>query len=340
MKTAVTKSFGTRGKENALRINRGSAVAYEWEPMHRVDIGSIAVGEYSQTALVDEVLHHALSGDTTRQIVTANAQFYVLAQKSRRFRECLRGADYICADGMPIVWACNSLFGGRVRRIAGVSLIERLCQRGAAHQLCVFLLGGRPGAASATAETLRRRHPGLRIAGVSCPPFGFERRDTTLQQVLDHIAAAEPHVLFVGLGAPKQEFFIDQHIRSLRVPLAIGIGGSFEILSGRLKRAPLWMQSSGLEWAYRFSQEPGRLWQRYLIGNSEFLWNIAKAKLTSSSRREDDYIFGQPKAPSLDGNHCRVRQSTEEVDPGTQGSGPRATLFKELIEQQGPREIN
>jgi len=308
VETVVTKPFIYRGKENAIRIIGGSAAADEWVPMQRVDIGSIAVGEYSQTALVDEVLHHALSGDTTRQVVTANAQFYVLAQKSRRFRECLRGADYICADGMPIVWACNSLFGGRVRRIAGVSLIERLCQRGAAHRLSVFLLGGRPGAATATAETLKRRHPGLRIAGVNCPPLGFERRDSSLQQVLDHIAATNPHVLFVGLGAPKQEFLIDHHIRSLRVPLAIGIGGSFEILSGKLKRAPLWMQSSGLEWAYRLSQEPGRLWQRYLIGNSEFVWSIAKAKLTSSSGMEDDDMFGQPKALSIYGDHRRVQQ--------------------------------
>lgn len=263
----------------------------EWDALERLNIGSIDIDQYSQTALIDEVLHHALNGDTTRQVVTANAQFYVLAQKSRRFRRCLSRAEYICADGMPIVWACNSLYGGRVPRIAGVNLIEKLCQYGSAQNLRVFLLGGRQGAGDMTADVLKRRYPGIQIAGVSCPPYGFERRDDSLRAVLDEITAARAHILFVGLGAPKQEFFIDNYVRSTRVPLAIGIGGSFELLSGKLQRAPQWMQSSGLEWAYRLSQEPARLWKRYLIGNAEFVWHIALAKLASFTRRENRVIF-------------------------------------------------
>jgi len=277
----VTMSAKFRGMDSSLSVIGGSTAAVEWSPLQRLDIGSIAVDQYSETALVDEVLHHALFGRTTRQLVTANAQFYVFAQRSRRFRECLHEADYICADGMPIVWACNSLYGGQVRRIAGVTLIGKLCQQGATHKLRVFLLGGKPGAATATAGILKKRYPGIQIAGVCCPQHGFERREDSLQEVLDQIADAKPHILFVGLGAPKQEFLIHHYIRGLRVPLAIGIGGSFEILSGRLKRAPVWMQKSGLEWAYRLSQEPSRLWQRYLIGNTEFLWHILKARLTS-----------------------------------------------------------
>jgi N-acetylglucosaminyldiphosphoundecaprenol N-acetyl-beta-D-mannosaminyltransferase len=262
-----------------------------WTPFQRLNIGSIAIDQYSQTALVDEVLHHALFGRVTRQVVTANAQFYVLAQKSRRFRECLRGAHYICADGMPIVWACSTLYDGRVPRIAGVNLIEKLCQRGAAHRLRVFLLGGRPGAASLAADILKKRYPGIVIAGVDCPPWGFERREESLQKVLDKIASAKPQVLFAGLGAPKQELFIRNHVRRLGVPLAIGIGGSFEILSGKLKRAPMWMQSSGLEWAYRLAQEPDRLWKRYLIGNAEFLWYVMRSRLTGASTKINESAF-------------------------------------------------
>jgi N-acetylglucosaminyldiphosphoundecaprenol N-acetyl-beta-D-mannosaminyltransferase len=272
-----------------------------WEPAPRLDIGSIAVDEYSQTALIDDVLHHALFGKTTRQIVTANAQFYVLAQKSRRFRECVRRAHYICADGMPIVWACGTLYGEHVPRIAGVSLIEKLCRLGAAHGLRVFLLGGKPGAADLTANILKRNYPGLRIAGTNCPPYGFERSEESLQPVLDHISAAKPHVVFVGLGAPKQEFFIRDHIRRVSVPLAVGIGGSFEILSGKLQRAPMWMQSCGLEWAFRLSQEPSRLWNRYLIGNAEFLWHILRARLKSASRNENDFVSGSHWGNRADG---------------------------------------
>jgi N-acetylglucosaminyldiphosphoundecaprenol N-acetyl-beta-D-mannosaminyltransferase len=264
----------------------------EWTASARLSIGSLDIDQYSQAALIDEILYHALSGETTRHVVTANAQFYVLAQKSRRFRKCLSSAEYICADGMPIVWACNSLYGGHIPRIAGVNLIEKICQYGADHNLRVFLFGGRPGTGTITADILKRRYPGIQIAGVSCPNYGFERREHSLQAALDEIAAAKPHILFVGLGAPKQEFFINNYVRSIRVPLAIGVGGSFELLSGRLERAPQWMQASGLEWLYRLSQEPGRLWKRYLIGNSEFLWHIALAKLASMTRREEDLIMG------------------------------------------------
>jgi N-acetylglucosaminyldiphosphoundecaprenol N-acetyl-beta-D-mannosaminyltransferase len=258
----------------------------------RISLGSIGIDVFSQDALVDEVLHYALRGKVTRQVVTANAQFFVLAEKSRRFRDCLREADYICADGMPIVWACSFFGDGRVPRIAGVDLIEKLCRLGAPYRLRVFLLGGRPEAASATAEILSSRYSGLQIAGVNCPLFGFERREQSLRPVLDHIASATPHVLFVGLGAPKQEFFIRNHIRPLNIPLAVGIGGSFEILSGKLNRAPMWMQSSGLEWAYRLSQEPRRLWKRYLIGNIEFLWHIAKWRLQRTPFNLDDRLYG------------------------------------------------
>jgi len=100
-----------------------------------------------------------------------------------------------------------------------------------------------------------------------------------LQPVLDQIALARPHILLVGLGAPKQEFLIDEHIRPLKIPIAMGIGGSFEILSGLIQRAPATMQSSGLEWTFRLYKEPRRLWKRYLIGNCEFLWSLAKWRL-------------------------------------------------------------
>jgi N-acetylglucosaminyldiphosphoundecaprenol N-acetyl-beta-D-mannosaminyltransferase len=245
----------------------------------RMSIGHVGIDTYSETALIDEVLDHALHGNSTRQIVTVNAQLYVLAEKSLRYRECLKSADYLCADGMPIVWACNKLGGLKVPRIAGVDLIESLCRQGAEKGLSVFLLGGRPETAKKTALSLSQRYPGLKIAGVSCPPWGFEKREETLNPVLDQIAKAKPHILFVGLGAPKQEFLIDEYIRPLKIPIAIGIGGSFEILSGSVERAPEWMQSRGLEWTFRLRQEPGRLWKRYLIGNAEFLWSVAKWRL-------------------------------------------------------------
>ena len=121
--------------------------------------------------LITEVLHHAMTGDSTRQIATINAQFYVLAEHSRPFRECLKAAEYRCADGMSIVWACRAFGHERVARIAGVDLIGSLCHAGATRNMRVFLLGGRPGTAAQTAHILQTTYPGLEIAGVSCKSF-------------------------------------------------------------------------------------------------------------------------------------------------------------------------
>jgi len=231
--------------------------------------------------MLEEVMQHALNGQSTWQIVTANAQFYVMAEKDQRFRACLERAEYSCADGMPVVWACNRLAGAQVPRIAGVDFIEDICRTGASHGLRLFLLGGVPGAAKAAAAVLAARYPGIEIAGVSCPAFHFEKKAETLQPVLDAIAEAKPHVLFVALGAPKQEFFIDEHVRPLGVPIAVGIGGSFEIISGTLTRAPQWMQRVGLEWLFRLRQEPRRLWKRYLVGNVEFVLRLARWRLVT-----------------------------------------------------------
>jgi N-acetylglucosaminyldiphosphoundecaprenol N-acetyl-beta-D-mannosaminyltransferase len=245
----------------------------------RIFVGHVGIDTYSESSLVHRILHHALHGGATHQIVTVNAQIYVLAQKWDRYRKCLDSAEYVCADGMPLAWACNHLGGVKVPRVAGVDLIERLCEGGAADGLSVFLLGGRPNSAELAARKLSQRYPGLRIAGVSCPDWGFETSADTLRPVIDQIAKAKPHILFAALGAPKQELLIEDYIRPLNVPIPVGVGGSFEILSGFIDRAPMWMQSSGLEWAFRLSKDPKRLWRRYLIGNAEFLWSVLKWKL-------------------------------------------------------------
>jgi N-acetylglucosaminyldiphosphoundecaprenol N-acetyl-beta-D-mannosaminyltransferase len=241
-----------------------------------MSIGNLEIDTHSELEFTQEVLDHAMKGRSTRQIATVNAQFYVLAENSRPFRECLQRADYLCADGMPIVWICKTFGGREVPRIAGVDLIGNICRLGAPRGLRIFLLGGRPGTAAATAKVLGEKYPGVVMAGVLCPPWGFEQNASTLDEVLEAIEEARPNVLFLALGAPRQELFIDRYVRPLGVPIAVGIGGSFEILSGEAPRAPEWMRSKGLEWFYRFVHEPGRLWKRYLIGNVEFVWCVFK----------------------------------------------------------------
>ncbi|RRA48247.1 WecB/TagA/CpsF family glycosyltransferase [Acidipila sp. EB88] len=242
--------------------------------MERVAIGHISVDSYASDALVASLLEKAFTSERTHLVATINAQFYVLSSRETPFRECLRRAEFLCADGISIALAARWLSNQSIQRTPGVDLIGRLCKAGAAQGLRVFFLGGKPGSADATAHILKAENPGLHVAGVCCPAFGFERDPEQLQSVLSEIKAAQPHIVFVGLGAPKQEHFIDEYLRFLRVPVAVGVGGSFEMLSGQLRRAPLWLQSIGMEWFFRFAQEPRRLWRRYCIGNAEFLWIV------------------------------------------------------------------
>ena len=140
-------------------------------------------------------------------------------------------------------------------------------------------MGGRPGSVDKTAVILQTRHPDLQIVDTDCPPYGFEKDSDELARIKAKITRVVPHLLFVGLGTPKQERWIYENYRDLNVPMAIGIGASFEFVSGIVARAPNWMQKVGLEWFFRLLIEPRRLWKRYFIGNPLFLWHVLKQKL-------------------------------------------------------------
>lgn len=226
--------------------------------------------------LIDLILDEAFHSESTRLVATINAQFYVMAEGDFVFRDCLKRAEFVCADGVSIGLAANVLAGQRIERLAGVDLVEEICRRAASRHLRIFLLGGRPGSAVRLSEMLVQRHPGLEIVGTACPPVGFEKSAESLAALLGEVRAARPHVVFVALGAAKQELFIDQYLRNLNVPVAVGVGGSFEILTGVTHRAPRLIQRVGLEWFYRLCQEPRRLWRRYILGNPQFLWILSQ----------------------------------------------------------------
>jgi len=247
-------------------------------------IGPLRINPLSMTRLVDKLIGHCF-GDETQHVITANAQFYVMAEEDERFRACVNQADYVCADGASVVMACKWLRSLSVARVAGVDLIPKLCEAAAPLGLPVFFLGGKEGTAERSAALLANRFPGLRIAGVSCPAYGFLKNPQLLEATLNDIKEAQPAILFVALGAPQQEYFIQQHIRPLTIPVAVGVGGSFEMIAGNFRRAPVFIQRAGLEWAFRWVQEPRRLARRYLVGNTLFVFYFAK-NLFSSRRSE------------------------------------------------------
>jgi N-acetylglucosaminyldiphosphoundecaprenol N-acetyl-beta-D-mannosaminyltransferase len=164
-------------------------------------------------------------------------------------------------------------------RVAGVELVNESCRIAAEQGLRVFLLGAGPGVAEAAGRRLQASYPGLLVAGTYSPPIGTLRH-TENEHIVDMIRDVHPDFLFVALGAPRQDMWIREHQHLLQVPVAMGVGCVFDLLAGTVKRAPVWMQRTGLEWAFRLVQEPTRLWRRYLVNDLPMLARLAMAGQT------------------------------------------------------------
>ena len=211
-------------------------------------------------------------------IMGPNAQLITLAQRDRRFSDALHSSALNVPDGISVVIASKILGGNITKRATGGDLMEALCLEAAKHSLSVFFLGGLPKAAELTALKFQRRHPALSIAGAYCPPLGFETDSMECAHIRQLIAEAAPDLLFVAFGAPKQEIWMHENCSTLPIGAAMSVGAAFDTQSGLRKRAPRWTHNLGLEWCYRFAQEPRRLWRRYLIGNPYFLYLVVKQR--------------------------------------------------------------
>lgn len=198
-----------------------------------------------------------------RIVITPNVDHLIKARKDGEFKRIYDDADLSVPDGVPLLWAAQFLGTPLVERVNGTDLFEALCARAAEKGYRLFFLGAAPGIAAAAAAELEQRHAGLNVVGTYSPPFDFLDSAAENQKIESMIRAAQPDILFVGLGAPKQEKWIKQYMHRLQVPVSIGIGASFEYVAGCTARAPHWMQRTGLEWLYRIVEDPARYWRRY-----------------------------------------------------------------------------
>ncbi|HEU0015734.1 MAG TPA: WecB/TagA/CpsF family glycosyltransferase [Longimicrobium sp.] len=237
----------------------------------RVVIAGAPVDAVTMDDAVRRIVEHAERRGPPEIVVTPNAHHCALLADDPRFREVYADAWLSLPDGTPLLWAARLLGTPLPEKVSGSDLFPRVCAGAGERGLRVFLLGGRPGAAEGAARRLEAENPGLRIAGTYCPPMGFERDPAEVERANAAVRAADPHVLFVGLGAPKQEFYMADHRAALGVPVSVGVGVSFEFVAGMVKRAPGWMQAAGLEWFYRVMKEPRRLWKRYATTNPRFV---------------------------------------------------------------------
>jgi len=249
------------------------------EAFDRVQLDGTGIDRITEDEVV-AVVREAMTLGRGGRILTPNVDILRRAQRDDRVRVHLDDADLIVADGMPLVWASRLTGSPLPERVAGSSLIWSL-SRGLGHdRRSIFVIGGAPGAdgapdgASRAADRLARECPGLRIAGTSCPQFGFEKQKRNYADFRAEVVRAEPHLVFVGLGFPKQEAVITRLRAEMPKAWFIGCGAAVNFVAGDVDRAPRWMQKTGLEWAHRLGTEPGRLAGRYLKHDAPYAMRL------------------------------------------------------------------
>lgn len=210
--------------------------------------------------------------------VVLNAGKVVLMTDHPRLREAIRRSDLVSADGQAIVWASRWLGTRLPERVTGIDLMERLLVEAERNQWAVYLLGATPQILAKFGEVVRRRLPGLAIAGAHHGYFEDDAR------MASEVRDSGARLLFVAMPSPRKEYFIADQADRLGPIFTMGVGGSFDVWAGLTRRAPLWMQRAGLEWFYRLLQEPRRMWRRYLVGNFRFVVLVLREIVTG--RRE------------------------------------------------------
>lgn len=234
-----------------------------------------------------ETIDYVLDGVAQRRggwLVTANLDILRQWRAYPELRELIAGADLVVADGMPLIWAGAVARSPLPERVAGSTLTLSLTAAAAKVNASVFLLGGNPGTAEAAAQELVRLNPEARVAGTLCPPFGFDSDPAWLDRIARTLAEADPQIVFVGLGFPKQErLIVSLHERMPHVWF-VPCGVSFSFVSGEIHRAPRVVQRLGLEWLHRLVQEPRRLYRRYVVHGLPFGLRLMGSALVARLR--------------------------------------------------------
>ncbi len=229
---------------------------------HPIAVLGLPLDSLTAGEAVDAIEGLILTGGT-HQVATANLDFWLNSLADQHLQRIIAGCSLVLPDGMPLVWAAGLMGCPLAQRVTGVDLVPRLADLSARKGYGIFLLGGKRDVAVRAASLLEWNHPGVRIVGTYAPTEEHLAR-LDHSDILNRIHAAKPDILLVALGNPKQEKWIWVHRKRLGVPVAMGVGGSFEIMVGDVRRAPRWIQRCGLEWAMRLAQEPSRLGPRYL----------------------------------------------------------------------------
>lgn len=219
-----------------------------------------------------KVIETFIKSGLPHQHVVVNVDKLVKASRDEQLRRIINECALVNVDGMPVVWASRLLGKTLKERVAGVDLFEALMCRAAKMGWRVYLLGAREEVISKVKYIYEQKYPGMIVAGYR---NGYWKQEEE-SAVVNDIKLAKADLLFVAISSPKKEQFLGQYLAEMKIPFAMGVGGTLDVAVGNIKRAPLWMQKSGLEWFYRFLQEPRRMFKRYFIDDLVFFQLLTK----------------------------------------------------------------
>lgn len=240
----------------------------------KAHINGVRIDAATRLSAAESVVQAARDG-SGGVVCVANVDMVTRARRDPALSALMRSALHVFTDGMPLVWVLRRVLGHPdAQRVYGPDLMADVCALCEQQNLSVFLFGGTPQELKALSCVMAARWPRLRIAGAISPPI-LPNKPPRDPNVLATMQGSGASVVLVGLGCPKQEHWMAEHASSLSA-VCIGVGLAFAQVAGLKRRAPAWMQAHGLEWAFRLVQEPRRLWRRYLVGNSRFLWDLVR----------------------------------------------------------------
>lgn len=237
--------------------------------MDRVELLGVEIDNLTRAEALERLRGMIRSGGA-HQVVTPAIEQVMRARRNAGFRGVLQRADLVVPDGMPLIFASRWVGAPLRERITGVDLVPQLCRIATEENVSVFFFGAAEGVADETATVLHEQFPSLQVAGTCSPPMGFYDNEAQNREAIRRIREAAPGVLFVAISSPMAEIWIDRHKEELGVPVIIGIGGAFNFITGREKRAPGWLQEIGLESLYRFIQRPRAILSRLLVNAPSF----------------------------------------------------------------------
>jgi N-acetylglucosaminyldiphosphoundecaprenol N-acetyl-beta-D-mannosaminyltransferase len=250
-----------------------------------VSLFDIPIAAVTMDAALD-LIDRAIVDRRPLQIGVVNAAKVVNMGSDAGLRGAVLSSDVIFADGASVVWASRLLGAPLPERVAGIDLMTGMLARGNTRHYRVFCLGATEEVLAATVARIRAEYPGVEVVGHH---HGYFKRDKE-ERVARMIAIARPDILFVAMTSPKKEEFMARWSDEMKVPICHGVGGSFDVMAGKVKRAPELWQRLGLEWLYRVKQEPGRLWKRYLVTNVQFIMMVAREVFRPARGRKADPI--------------------------------------------------